>query len=143
MRPLPVWLRATLYTTFGALWITGGVIFALKHYFQVATEFGSAPHPWQPDLLAIHGLVAVAALYFFGWVSAQHVGDAWRSGTRRASGWWLIAVVSLLTLTGFGAYHLVEDSVRSVNGTIHELVGLAFIVPGLVHLLVGRRKRRV
>jgi len=142
MRPLPLWLRLSVYTGFGALWVTGGIIFVLKHFLQASTEFGAVPHPWQPKALAIHGLIAVPVLYLFGWMSARHIGDAWRRGGNRSSGLALLALTALLALSGFAAYYLVDDSVRSANGWMHSLTGLALIVPGLVHWIAGGRRRR-
>ena len=142
MRPLSLWLRVAIYGGCAALWLTGGVIFALKHYFQAATEFGPVPHPWQPKLLALHGLIAVPVLYVFGWISARHVGEAWRRGGNRTSGLSLLALITVLAFTGFAGYYLIEDTTRAANGWIHSLVGLALIAPGLSHWFAGARLRR-
>jgi hypothetical protein len=138
MRSLPRWLRVAIYSSFGALWVSGLVISTLKHFFRVAGEFGSMPHPWQPKVLVVHGIVAVIAIYFFGWISAQHVGDAWRRGVSRASGTWLVVLIAALALSGFAAFFLVDESIRSVNGLMHEFAGLALAFPWFAHWLTGR-----
>jgi hypothetical protein len=143
MRSLPLWLRVTIYSSFGALWATGVVIFTLKYFFQAAGEFGPMPHPWQAKLLVVHGIVALFSTYLFGWISAQHVGEAWRRGVSRASGTWLIVLIAALGLSGFAAFFLVDDSIRSVNGTIHEFVGLVLLLPWIAHWLTGRGRRRI
>ena len=143
MRTLPLWLRITIYASFGALWVTGAAIFTLRHFFQAAGEFGPAPHPWQPKVLVVHGIMAVIVTYLFGWISAEHAGDAWRRGVSRASGVWLLVLMGVLTVGGFAAFFLVDDSIRSVNGTIHEFLGLALVLPWIAHWRTGRGKRRV
>jgi hypothetical protein len=142
VQPLARWLRWTLYTSFVALWLTGAVVFLLEHFYPVITEFGSAPHPWQPRVLVIHGIIAVLVLYLFGWISARHVGEGWRHGMNRWSGLPLVALTAILALTGFAAYYLTNESTRTTNGTIHEILGLALIVPLLNHWIIGRRIRR-
>jgi hypothetical protein len=142
MRPLPLWLRLAVYAGFGALWLTGAAIFLLKHFLQASTEFGTAPNPWQPTALAIHGLIAVPILYLLGWMSARHVGEAWRRGGNRPSGVTLLALSAALALSGFASYYLVQEFARSANGWLHSLLGLAVIVPALVHWIAGSRRRR-
>jgi hypothetical protein len=142
MQPLPPWLRWSLYLSSSALWLTGAAVFLLRHFYPVITEFGPASHPWQPKLLVIHGIIAVLVLYLFGWISARHVGEGWRHGRNRWSGLPLITLMAILALTGFAAYYLTNESTRSANGSIHELLGLALIVPALFHWIIGRRIRR-
>lgn len=142
MQPLPPWLRVSLHTSFAAVWLTGFVVFLLRHFYQVSTEFGSAPHPWQPKLLVIHGIIAVPVLYLFGWISARHVGEGWRHGKNRWSGLPLLAVTAVLALSGFAGFYLTNEAARSANGSIHEILGLALIVPALFHWIIGRRIRR-
>ena len=142
MQPLARWLRWLLYTSFAALWLTGAVVFVLRHFYQTVTEFGSTPHFLQPRLLVIHGIIAVLALYLFGWISGRHVGEGWRHGGNRASGLPLIALIASLALSGFAAYYLTNESVRSTNRSIHEWLGLVLLVPASFHWIIGRRIRR-
>jgi hypothetical protein len=142
MRSLPLWLRAMIHATFGALWIAGAWVFVLKHFFQTPSEFGPAPHPWQPKILMIHGMIAVLVTYLFGWISSRHIADTWRRGVDRTSGLWLIGLIAPLIVTGFASFFLVDDSLRSWNGSIHEILGLALILPWIVHLMWGRGRRR-
>ena len=69
MRSTPA-LRYSVHGTFALLWLLGAAVFVLKHFFAVAGEFGPAPHPWQPTLLLLHGVIAVIATFLFGQVSA-------------------------------------------------------------------------
>jgi hypothetical protein len=135
-------LRFAVHATFASLWLLGAAVFVLKHFFSVTGEFGPAPHPWQPALLMLHGMVAVLATFVFGWVSGDHVAQTWRMRADRASGVWLLVLISVLVLSGFAAFFLVEDSLRSMNAALHEWLGLALMVPWMAHLLFGRDPTR-
>ncbi len=137
MRAQPA-LRTSAHATFAALWLLGAAVFVLKHFFATAGEFGVTPHPWQPALLMLHGIVAVAATFLFGWICGDHVALTWRMRADRVSGVWLLVLIVILMLTGFAAFFLVDDSLRAASGTIHEWLGLALMIPWLLHLLFGR-----
>ena len=141
MRPWPPWLRATIHSTFVALWSFGAAVVVLKHFFQTAAQFGPTVHPWQPTLLEIHGILAVPATYLFGWICADHVAPRWRYAGDRKSGLWVLGLVATLVLTGFAAFFLVGDSVRTANGTLHEILGLSLLVPWLAHATYASRRR--
>jgi hypothetical protein len=131
-------LRYSVHGTFALLWLLGAAVFVLKHFFAVAGEFGTTPHPWQPTLLLMHGIVAVVATFLFGWVSGDHVALTWRMRADRASGVWLLVLVAALIITGFAAFFVVDDSVRAMNGAVHEWLGLALMIPWTAHLMFGR-----
>ena len=142
MRSSPTWLRMTVHSTFAALWLIGAAVFILKHFFPATTPFGPGPNPWQPRLLVVHGVIAVFATFLFGWISGDHVAATWGRGVDRTSGVWLLILISALIVTGFAAFFLVADSIRSVNGSAHEILGLALMLPWITHLLWGRGGRR-
>ena len=142
MRPLPLWLRLAVYCGLGVLWLSGTLVFALQHLFRTVTEFGAMPHPWQAPALTIHGLLAVPVVYLLGWMSARHVGEAWRRGGNRASGLVLLALSVLLAVSGFAAYYLVADALRTANGWFHGTAGVILILAGPVHWIAGSRRRR-
>ncbi len=142
MRSSPTWFRATVHSSFGALWLVGAAVFVLKHFFRTTTEFGTAQHPWQPKLLVVHGIIAVFVTFLFGWISGDHVSATWGRGVDRMSGLWLIGLITSLIVTGFAAFFLVDDAVRSWNGTLHEILGLLLMLPWIAHILWGRVRRR-
>ena len=131
-------LRYSVHGTFALLWLLGASVFVLKHFFAVSGEFGTTPHPWQPTLLLMHGVVAVIATFLFGWVSGDHVAHTWRMRADRASGVWLLVLIAALIITGFAAFFVVDDSVRAVNGTVLAV----FFVP-LAFVAVRRAVRRM
>jgi len=138
MRNTPSWLRAGIHSTFAALWIAGAAVFVLKHFVTVTTELGTTQNPWQAKVLVVHGVLAVAATFLFGWIAADHVAIMWRNGADRTSGLWLLWLVAALIVTGFAGFFLVADTMREWNSTLHEILGLALLAPWLVHLVGGR-----
>jgi hypothetical protein len=141
MRAQPA-LRIGTHATFAVLWLLGAAVFVLEHFYATRGEFGTTPHAWQPTLLVLHGMVAVAATFLFGWICGDHVALTWRMRADRASGVWLLLLIGVLVLTGFAAFFLVDDSLRSSVGAIHEWLGLALMVPWVMHLMFGRRPVR-
>lgn len=136
---MPTWLRRCLYSSLGLLWLSGLAWLVLHFFFAPDTEFGAAPHPWQPSILLVHGVLAVAAIFLFGWIAGSHVGMHWRRGLQRVSGVTLIALLVVLALTGLGSYYLTWDAARGVNSLVHEIAGVLAIVPALAHWVVARR----
>ena len=141
MRYSPPWLRLGIHIAFALLWLAGAAVFVLKHFFPASTELGPAPSPAAAQLLIVHGIVAVLVTFLFGWIAASHVQSMSRVGADRTSGRWLLWLISILVVTGFANFFLVSDSVRDWNGLLHGLLGLALIVPWLVHVLVRTRSR--
>jgi hypothetical protein len=139
MRNSPLPLRVTIHSAFAVVWLTGALVFVLRHFFAVTTDFGLAPHPWQPTLLVLHGVIAVAVTFLFGWIVGEHVSETWRHGLDRSSGLWMLVIIPLLIITGFAAFFLVQDQLRSINDMVHEWLGLLLVIPAAAHL-VGARK---
>lgn len=136
---MPTWLRRCLYSSLGLLWLTGLAWLILHLFFARDTGFGAAPHPWQPDLLLVHGVLAVAAIFLFGWIAGAHIGMHWQRRAQRVSGVSLSALLVVLALTGLGSYYLTSDSARGVNSLVHEIAGVLAIVPALAHWIGARR----
>jgi hypothetical protein len=144
MRSQPA-LRTSSHILFAALWLLGLGVFVLRHFFAVQGEFGVTSHPWQPAILMLHAIAAIGFTFLFGWICGDHVALTWRMRADRASGVWLLVLIFALMATGFAAFFLVDDSLRSVNGAVHEWLGLALMIPWVLHLLFGRgpaRRRR-
>ncbi len=129
MRESSPWFRIALHATFGLVWLVGAGVFLLKHFFEAPDAFG--PHPWQPPLTQLHGMLAVLATFLFGWIAADY-----RAQPRpyHVSGLVLIVTLTWLVATGFAQFFLVADQWRGLDASLHELVGLAWLVPWLAYL---------
>lgn len=134
-------LRRVTYSSLGLLWLTGSGWLVLQYFFQRPTAFGVAPHPLEPRLLVTHGVLALVATFFIGWVAGTHIGEHWRRRLNRTSGLTLIALFALLAVTGLGSYYLTSDSWRSGTALVHETAGVLAIVPALAHWFWRRKAR--
>ena len=132
---MAAWLRRSTYITLGALWLTGCAWLVLHYFFQGSSDFGSAPHPWQPTLMTIHGVLAAVSIFLFGWIAGAHIGEHWRRGLNRTSGLTLVTVFTMLAITGLGSYYLTGEPLRNTSTWIHEAVGALAIAPAIAHWL--------
>jgi hypothetical protein len=139
-------LRAALYATFGLLWLSGCGWLALHEFFEPVTEFGPTPHPWEPVLLRVHGVIAVAGDFLLGWMSPVHVVERWRQRRKMTSGIVTAATAALLVLSGYALYYF-TDRAHTASSMIHETIGAAAIVVALIHwrrfTAAGQRPRNL
>lgn len=133
------WHRRALYTALivltasGMFWLTG-------HYFLRSTgEFGPAIHPVEPWSMRLHGAAALATTFFVGSVMNSHIRRAWRAARNLTAGCSLIAVLTLLTLTGYCLWYVASETSRGTWSTIHWVLGLAFPISLIWHIIRGRR----
>jgi hypothetical protein len=137
-RRMPAGERFWLNLAFVLLWSSGLAWIVLDLWFTRAGEFGVAPHPWQPPLLLIHGLVSVPVLYLVGWMSARHATLKWKMQLRRVSGLIFASFLLLLSVSGFALFFLTQESVQHAAAVTHEVAGGLFTVAILEHWFVGR-----
>jgi uncharacterized membrane protein len=130
---MPKALRWSLYGVGAGLWLSGCVWLVLHLFFEAPTQFGIEPHPWESPLLLVHGVLAVPALYLLGWVTSRHVIDGWRMARRRLSGGLISGVLVFLALSGFALFFFTDDAVRAAVALLHEVIGVACLVPALAH----------
>src|SRR5262245_3394853 len=97
-RLMTSWFRNSLYSSMALLWITGCLWLVLRYYFQV--EATAPPHPLQPSLLVVHGVLALAAIFFFGWLAGSSVGESWWQHVERGTAITILGILGVLTVTG-------------------------------------------
>jgi hypothetical protein len=137
---MPVPLRYVVYAAFGLLWCSGCFWLVLDRFYASRGPFGATPHPWEPAVLLLHGIAAIAVTYLLGWVAARHAVEAWQRNTRRVSGGFLAGMLAVLSLSGFALYYLSDDRWQHATAILHELVGLALIVSAVQHVSISRRR---
>jgi hypothetical protein len=54
-------LRRSVLALCTLLWVSGIAWLALHLLFEPRTEFGPLPHPWEPLVMRVHGLLAVVS----------------------------------------------------------------------------------
>jgi hypothetical protein len=135
--------RVWIYSIVGILWLSGFLWWLLHQFFATRGEFGVTPHPLEAPLLFLHGVLAVASMYLFGWIMAQHASRWWAAGRRRASGGVLTAFLAALSVSGFALFFLVDDASLRVTALIHDALGLAAVVFGVQHWFFRGRQSPV
>jgi hypothetical protein len=125
--------RAGIYLILGGLWLTGCGWLLLDLAVAKRGPFGKTPHPLEPPLLLIHGIMGILSLYLLGWISARHVLRWWPGGLRRASGGALAALLALLAISGFALFFASDDDWQHAAAVMHEVLGVAVTVFALQH----------
>jgi hypothetical protein len=138
-RRLPTTLRRAAYLAVTALWLSGGALLVLQLWLRRPDEFGLMRHPLEPALQTLHGVLGMAALYLLGWLSARHVGEAWRRAERRRSGIALLATLGILALSGGALFFLTGDAARAASIWLHDGLGALTPAAALAHWLARRR----
>jgi hypothetical protein len=131
--------RAAVYVILGALWISGCAWLLLDQCCAKRGPFGIEPHPLEPPLLLIHGVVAVVGMYLLGWITARHALRWWTAGLRRISGGVLAAMLAVLIVSGFALFFLSDDAWQRAAGLSHEVLGVVVTVFAIQHWFLHRR----
>jgi hypothetical protein len=137
---MPSRQRAAIYVVLGGLWLSGCLWLMLDQFFARPGQFGPMPHPWQPAVLLIHGVVAIFGMYLLGWVTARHVLRLWPGRLRRMSGAALTAFLVLLVVSGFALFFVSDDRWQRAAALSHDALGLLVTVFGIQHWFFARRR---
>jgi len=132
--PMSRGTRATILTVCTLLWLTGVLWLVAHWFFPARNEFGALPNTWEAPLMRLHGLIAVAAVFAFGWVGAGHILARWSAARNRLSGLWLLGCAAVLVVSGYALYYSTER-LHAVAAGVHEWLGLVAIFAALAHWL--------
>lgn len=133
--------RQAVYLIFALAWTTG-ILWLLFHYFMMRQgEFGLEPHPLEAWWLRLHGLSAFVVLWFAGWLWSAHARPALSRPMRRKSGIAIVAIFLVLAASGYLLYYASDDALRDIVRLVHWIIGIALIVPVLLHSIRRRRMR--
>jgi len=139
---LPARFKWIFYSCVVMLYLSGVVFFLSDHFFQVKTEFGMTPPAAQIHILHIHSIVGLFFIFAFGYIYRVHVEPGLRGTRRRKSGISLLAVIAFLCLTVPFLFYATDESLRSSVAAIHTYIGLATVLPFLLHFLLRDRKKK-
>ena len=136
---MPTRQRAAVYLILGVLWGSGCLWLLLDEFFARPGQFGTTPHPWEPPILLVHGIVAIGGMYLLGWVSARHVLRWWPGRLRRLSGATLAVFLALLVVSGFALFFSSDDRWLHGAALMHDALGLGVTVFAIQHWFFARR----
>ncbi len=133
------WQVRLLVWSGAVLWVTGAAWLLLHFFGQRQGEFGPETNPAEPWTMRLHGAALVAALLGAGGLLVAHVWRGWSYHSQRVHGVILVAVTTLLILTGYLLYYASDEWGRPAISAMHWALGLAAPVPFLWHYRSGRR----
>jgi hypothetical protein len=137
---LPGWQRWLLYPSFVLLATAGLTWLFLEYFVRIEGEFGPERSPWQPKVLAIHGLACFAFLVAVGAMLPVHVRLGLLGKRNRKSGLAAGFVVLFMALTGYGLYYIADDGVRAWASVLHWVGGLTAILIVSSHVWLGLKR---
>lgn len=135
-----------LYFTAAALFLSG-LGWLIAHYFLAGpAEFGERHHASEPWWMRVHGAAVMAFLISLGSLFPGHIVRAWQARKNRRTGLLLIAIMTVLIVTGYGLYYIADEAARPWLSIVHWVGGLTVAAGLLLHVVQGRKtraKRRV
>jgi hypothetical protein len=134
--------RLAVYLIMGILWLSGCLWLCLDQFIAKRGEFGVTPHPWEPAILLIHGVIAILSMYLFGWITAHHILRWWPGRLRRLSGGTLGTFFFLLAVSGFALFFVSDDDWQRIAARIHDVLGLAVVVFAVEHWFLIKTARK-
>jgi hypothetical protein len=137
------WHQGAVYGATAALAVSGIIWLVLHYFLAVPGEYGPQIHPLEPWMLRLHGAAAMAGLIIYGSLLPVHVRRAWSIRRNIVLGIGLVAVMLLLTVTGYLLYYSGDENTRPLISAVHWILGL--VVPALLvwHIVSGRMQTRV
>jgi hypothetical protein len=132
--------RYGLYAAFAVLFVTGAVW--LLADARMDSPDGDFWQALSAKMLVIHGGTAMLALVMLGALIPIHIQRAWRGRLNRTTGIAMVTINVVLVLTAFGLYYAGSDTLRSWISDIHIAAGLGFPALILVHIIIGRSRKR-
>lgn len=129
------WFYTVSMTLFlsGAVWVLFGW---LAERNETRVDFFRMLKPW---MLKLHGAAAMAFLVAIGILIPTHLKRAWRARRNRINGTFIVTLLALLILTGYGLYYFGDDHWRSAASWIHLILGFAAPILLAWHIWHGRR----
>jgi hypothetical protein len=137
------WHRRCIYASCLLLLLSGAAWLVARYFLRPVGQFGEAISPIEPWAMKVHGAAMMVMLFFLGSLMNSHIRRALKARRNLASGWSMIGVMVLLTVTGFGLYYLAGESNRPVWSSVHWAMGLGLPVLVIAHVLIGRASRHV
>lgn len=128
---LPVWQSISTHSIF-LICAFSGVLYLLAREFEIIL-LPVENH----SILIAHGISAYLFVLLFGAVMPAHIKAAWKAKRNRISGGLMIAVMSLLLISGLFLYY--GDETRDAALWLHWVIGGGLVLLFPFHFIAGRR----
>jgi len=143
MTNYPKWFLPALLWTLLLMFASGLLLapttLAMRTELEVAWRL---PGAGRIAVAALHAAGGFALMLLMGALWSVHMRSGWRRRKQRLSGVLLGSWLIVLTLSAVAVYYVGEDTLGRLAALTHLVLGLALLVPFLVHWLRGRRVRR-
>ncbi|MEO6118535.1 MAG: hypothetical protein ABIP37_05635 [Methylotenera sp.] len=128
---LPAWQSISSHIIF-LICAISGIFYLLAHEFELMP-----PTLEVHSILITHGISAYLFVLLFGAVMPTHIKAAWKAKRNRISGSLMIAVMSLLLISGLFLYY--ADETRDAALWVHWMIGGGLVLLFPFHFISGRR----
>ena len=131
-----------LQATNGLVAGTGLVYGWMLYLSEPVDEFAVVNHPWQPDVQALHVVLAPALVFACALVWRAHVWARVRSGypTRRRSGLTLFGLFVPMVASGYLLQVSADEAWRRVWIVLHVATSVIWIGAWIVHQFTPRAR---
>ena len=130
-------IRRLLYVGVLALIITG-VLYAIPRYADLYFDLDLVPMVAPSLLMKVHGAFALWVTVLLGIIWQAHVRLRMRRPLNRLAGFTLVAILVLLTLTGYLLYYVGSREIREMTSVVHTGLGVAVLVIIVWHVKVAK-----
>lgn len=121
------------------MYASGVVTWVLARWFQVDAGFGPQPREQRVWWLDGHSTISLWFLILFGAMYKPHVVRAWHAKRKLASGLSVVSPFIFLIATVPFLFYLRDEQAKSYVAIAHTYVGLALVIPFVVHLVTKRK----
>jgi len=138
------WERACLSWSVAIVTITGATYWVMKDLMPRTDPFSVLGHPWQPQALGAHVLVAPLLVFGLGLIARDHILGGVRNGGRGGNGRSGLITVLLavpMVASGYLLQVVTSPGARRALALIHLATGLVFAAVFVAHLVAARRCR--
>jgi hypothetical protein len=127
------------------LFITSGIFFIFKNFYQIKTQFGIRPHTYTSSLLHLHILLVPVFVLCAGYLLKCHVipklsGD---KKIRRKSGLFVLVSLGLMVLSGYVLQVGMSLSFNKATAWTHVIISFIWFLALIWHcrLFSAKSKR--
>lgn len=128
---MPFWQSFSTHLIF-IICAISGVLYLLAHEFEI-----KALSVENHSILIVHGFAAYFFVLLFGAMMPNHIKAGWKNKRNRVSGGLMVAVMSLLLISGLFLYY--GNETRDAALWVHWVIGSSLVLLFPLHFIRGRR----
>lgn len=116
--------------------IHGLFFYIIKGYFQIETDYGIRPHPYQAHAQAIHIVLSPLWIFIFGVLFKDHILEKLKNSKfKKLSGVSSVVFSLLMVLSGYLVQIIYEPSLKEIVVNTHLVTSSLFSVFYFIHII--------